>query len=316
MSNEQNTLNTETPNTYGTKSNAARALRKIGPGLEDLLEQTEDGRWTFDVADAKALASLEGDHNPDLDEVNTKDTKMTEDTEKKNYSLAEALKEEEQLNASENVGKVGKAQKPAQTDEEKAAKEAAKKEKAERAAAEKAAKAEARKLERAQKNAEKDAEKEASKAEREQRAAAKLAEKEATKAAREAKAAAKAEAKQAREDKKAKAAQDKLDAELARKEAKAAAREAREATVKNGIRLPGANSKLGKLWSLIEGLKEATGEFPTFQDFKAATEGMSYEDKGGPATVTTAYYDYRMYHGVTGRIVAPKSEAEEAAPTE
>lgn len=305
-------MNIET-NSYSSRSNAARALRKIVKDSDDLLEQLEDGRWTFSVEDAKAIAAIVNDdtHSPDVG-VNTtaKETTMsTEDNEgKTTLTLAEALAEEAKLNqADEAAGKT--APKKGESDEEKAEKERLRKEKAEQKAKEKAEAVELRKQKQAEKAAAKEAEKLAAKAERQQRSAGKNAEKEAAKLERANKAAAKDAEKAEKLAKKEADRQAKIDAEAARKADREAARAARASSVKNGIRQPGPNSKLGKLWQLIEGLQSATGAFPTFQAYKEAASTMSYEDAGGPATITTAYYDYRMYHGVTGRIVEPKAEA-------
>jgi hypothetical protein len=339
-------MNTEA-NTYARKSDAARALRRIVKNNDKLIVSVADGRYTFDAhaANAAADAQPENDMRSAKDagvatevkivqnEVPKAVTQPTEETtvskhhNKKSHSAptkaVTTAHEEvslEQLKAEE--AELKKQEAEAKEVAKKAVDEAkaeAKRQAAEKRELEKLKKAEAAetaKLAKEQAKAQREAEK-AAKAEaaKQAKAAAAAERKAARDVAKESARAAKAEAhakvlaeKKAKKDER----EAKRKAKLAEAEERRAAREelrkSREASIRNNIRKPGENSKVGRCWALIEALKEANGTFPTFKAFLSAASQMTYDEVGSEVTQTTAYYDYRMYHNVTGRIVEPKAE--------
>lgn len=332
--------------TFSSKSNALRALRRIVRNNDDLVEVQSDGKFGFDVVVAHAAADFETENDARGNEIvapenktpndgGPKVTHTTEDTTMtKHYEevTLDQLKAEEpavdaaaEAEAKAAVKAAKDAEKQRKSDERAEAKRLKDAEKAElksKKDAEKTAskaladatKAEAkakRELEKAEKEASKgtsksdaDAQREARKAEREAarksateekaaKVAAKLAEKDGKKAEREAKR------------------QEKIDAAAAKKAEREAKRTEREANVVHGIRVPGEGSKVANCWAIIESLRDREANtFPTVKDYLAACEAqLDYQSGGTEVTRKTAYYDYRMYHRVTGRIVAPKEDA-------
>lgn len=145
------------------------------------------------------------------------------------------------------------------------------------------------------------------KAEADAKAAAKAAEKAAKKqAADEAKAAKKQE----REQAKLKAKTDREAAKQAKVDAKAAAKAAKEASKQpeqNGVRRPKAETICGKAWAVFDQLSAASGAPATIAD--------SLKNAGGiaEATVRTQYARWRKFHGISGRVEAPKPAETPAA---
>lgn len=323
-----NTANVETASNlavYGYKKNALAALRKIVRNNDDLVEQLEDGQWAFDRDAAMAAANLEpeNDTRPNMGlqgdtletpvvgavttTTHTEDTAMTREYE--NVTLDQLKAEDPDLAAKEEAEKKAAA---------KAAKDAEKAAEKERKAEERAAAKEKRDAEKAELKAKRDADKAEAKAKKEAEKAEASATKEARKAAKDADKQAKADAKAAkaaakanldaeREAKKAEKEAAKVAAAEAKEAAKAARAAARADNVKNNIRRPGVNSKCGVLWALIDSMR--TDEtFPTFQEYLEAAKVYPHEQAGSDVTRTTAYYDYKMFHGVKGRFVAQKAE--------
>lgn len=156
--------------------------------------------------------------------------------------------------------------------------------------------------------------------------AAKAAKEAADKAAKE---AAKAEAKAAREkaaaDKKAaaeaKKAADKAEREAkkkaeleAKEKAKSDAKAAREATrmpEKNGIRRPKPDTLCGKAWAIFDNVSHKNGAPASI------AESMELAKAGGlnEANVRAEYARWRKFHGITGRVEAPKPAAPAAQAT-
>lgn len=130
------------------------------------------------------------------------------------------------------------------------------------------------------------------KAKREQEAAEKKAAKEAEKAQKKADAEAKKAAEKAAKE------QAKLDAK--------AAREANRMPEQNGIRRPKPDTLCGKAWGIFDSVSAKNGA--------PASIGESMElakaDGLNEANVRAEYARWRKFHGITGRVEAPK-----AAPT-
>ena len=147
---------------------------------------------------------------------------------------------------------------------------------AEQAAAEKAAKAAAEKEAKAKEKAEKAA---AAKEAKEKAAAAK----EADKAEREAKKLAEKEAKDAA------------------KAEKAAAKEANKMPEQNGIRRPKPNTETGKVWALADSISANLGQPTPIANLLADGQAQGLND----STIRTQYNRWRVFHGITGRVLAP-----------
>lgn len=145
------------------------------------------------------------------------------------------------------------------------------------------------------------------KAEADAKAAAKAAEKAAKKeAADKAKADKKAEreaSKQGAKDKRAADKQAKVDAKAKVK----ADKEASKQPEQNGVRRPKSDTICGKAWAVFDDLSAKSGAPATIAD--------SIKNAGGiaEATVRTQYARWRKYHGITGRVEAPKPSETPAA---
>lgn len=298
--------------TFSTQGEARRALGRIVRNASDLLEQCPlTGVWSFDVAAAEYLADMTPEDDMRLIQAELiervahfKSTPTTHEGDMNSDNTQyEVVEQTDVVEQGEDLTSVDATEGAEPTDEQGEG-EGDKVSPLERArlraqrAAELLARAEAAEAGRA--------EREAKAAERKAIREKRNAEREATKAERQAKLDAKAAAveakKKEREDAKAAkiATRERLAAE--RQAERDAARQAREATKVKGIAKPAAGTKLGNLWELIETLSEVNGAFPSFKEYSAANESMSYADAGGESTRTTAYYDYRMYHNITGRI--------------
>lgn len=127
------------------------------------------------------------------------------------------------------------------------------------------------------------------KAKREQEAADKKAAKEAEKAQKKA-------------DAEAKKAADKAAKEQAKLDAKAA-REANRMPEQNGIRRPKPDTLCGKAWGIFDSVSAKNGA--------PASIGESMElakaDGLNEANVRAEYARWRKFHGITGRVEAPKA---------
>lgn len=129
-----------------------------------------------------------------------------------------------------------------------------------------------------------------------------------------AKQAAKAAAVQAKADKKAakdaekaaaKTAKDaaKVQAKADKVAAKEAAKSAAKQPAQNGVTRPKDATVCGKAWSIFDKLSEQTGKPALIGD--AIKAGADIAE----ATVRTQYARWRKYHGITGRLEAPKADA-------
>lgn len=134
------------------------------------------------------------------------------------------------------------------------------------------------------------------------------AEKALTKATEKAEAAAKAaEAKAAaKAEREAKAAQREADRKAAKEK-----REAERMPEMNGVRRPKPDTKCGQVWGIADKLSEKLGSptpvAPVLEQAEAAGLNVS--------NAKAEYARWRKFHGITGRITAPKSE-EPAKPSE
>lgn len=148
-------------------------------------------------------------------------------------------------------------------------------------------------------------------------AAAKKAEaaaaKKAAAEAKKAEAAAKKAADQAaKAEAKAKAEADKLAAKQAKEAAKAKAKEMKEASKmpeQNGVRRPKPGTKCGDAWAVFDSISASNGAPASIAE--ALTQARSNGMNEG--NVRAEYARWRKFHGITGRVVAPKAEA--AQPT-
>lgn len=160
---------------------------------------------------------------------------------------------------------------------------------------EKAAAAAAAQAEKDRKAAEKAAEKEAKRVEAEAKKQAKAAESEAARAAKaataEAEKAAKAAAKQAEIDAKAKAKADAI-----------AAREASKMPEQNGVRRPKPDTLCGKAWAIFDTISNKNGAPASIGESLESAKEQSLNE----ANVRAEYARWRKFHGITGRIDAPK----------
>lgn len=264
---------------YTTETDALRAARAIWRGAgTDLIYHHPSGGFKFDIDELRALKEIHEDT-------------MTENTE----ITTEAAAPEKTLT---------KRERQRLERESKAATKAAKKAEDARIRAEKHAQAEkARADARALREAKRFAIRSEALAERAERAAERTAKRDQ----RRNEAVARA---QARAQRSANAAANREAAAAARAKAaseRARLREEREAaraeTSRNGVCRPATGTKMANLWQLLDGLSgydEADGEsyFPSLAEYREVAAGMPYEVVGAPGTITTAYYEYRTYHGV------------------
>lgn len=166
----------------------------------------------------------------------------------------------------------------------------------------------------------------AEQADLEAKAAAK-AEADAKKAAdKEAKELAKAEAKAKREaDAVARKAEKEAEKERVKaereavKEAKKAEKEAEKARLQaekeasrmpeqNGIRRPKADTLCGKAWAIFDDVSQNSGEPASIGASMEVSRAQGLND----GNVRAEYARWRKFHGITGRIAAPKAETESA----
>lgn len=161
---------------------------------------------------------------------------------------------------------------------------------AEQIAAEKAAAEQAK----AEAKAKKDAEKAEAKAKRDAEAAEKKAAKEAEKAQKKADAEAKKEAEKAAKE------QAKLDAQ--------AARESNRMPEQNGIRRPKPDTLCGKAWGIFDQVSGKNGAPASIGESMELAKAQGLNE----ANVRAEYARWRKFHGITGRIEAPKAASAES----
>ena len=145
--------------------------------------------------------------------------------------------------------------------------------------------------EKAAEKAQKEAEKAEAKAKREAEAAEKKAAKEAQKA-------------QEKADREAKKAAEKAAKEQAKADAKAA-REANRMPEQNGIRRPKPDTLCGKAWGIFDSVSSNNGAPASIGESLELAKAESLNE----ANVRAEYARWRKFHGITGRIEAPKAEA-------
>lgn len=123
-------------------------------------------------------------------------------------------------------------------------------------------------------------------------------------AAKQAAAEKKAAEKAAAKAKKAEESAAKKAAKQAEKEAakqqKAADKEASKLPEQNGIRRPKANTITGGLWATYDSLSSAKGEPVSIGEALKAAGSVN------EATIRTQYARWRKFHGIVGRVEAPK----------
>jgi hypothetical protein len=270
-----------------TKIQAVRALRKIVRGNDDLVTFDAELGWTFDEESAHYLADLQPENDArgqesirktteaPMNEENTQSPDVRVETfETVSLADAEIVSNDDVTESSDTTdGSVSAEPETTKPAKPETARQREKREAKERNQAARAARA-------------------AEKAEIKAKRDAKLAEGRAKRQAEEeAKAKRKAERKA-----KAEAAAAERASNAARREANAAQRQAEK---QNGVYKPKPGSLLNHLWSIIEKEKEALGRMPTFDEYAERIRGLA--DHGTPLTQTTAYYNYRRFHGIKVR---------------
>lgn len=153
----------------------------------------------------------------------------------------------------------------------------------------------------------------------------------AEQADKEAKAVAKAEAKAQREadaeqrkaEKKAEKERVKAERE-ALKEAKKAEKEAEKQAEKarvlaekeaarmpeqNGVRRPKPETLCGQAWGIFDNVSQQNGEPASIGQSLEISRNMGLND----GNVRAEYARWRKFHGITGRVAAPKTEVSESA---
>lgn len=150
----------------------------------------------------------------------------------------------------------------------------------------------------------------------EQTAAEKAAAEKAKVEAKAKKDAEKAEKKAAKDALKAQEKADKAakkDAEKAAKpQAKLDAKSARSATrmpEQNGIRRPKAETLCGKAWGIFDSVSEKNAAPASIGESMELAKAQALNE----ANVRAEYARWRKFHGITGRIEAPKQESETVA---
>lgn len=147
-------------------------------------------------------------------------------------------------------------------------------------AAAKAAAAEQKKAEAEAKKAQRAAEAEARKAEKAEKAAKAKAEREAAAAAKKAEAEAK-------------------------KAAKAAEREANRMPEQNGVRRPKPATLCGQAWEIFDDISRKNGAPASISEAMEIGKARELNE----ANMRAEYARWRKFHGISGRISAPKPEA-------
>lgn len=147
-------------------------------------------------------------------------------------------------------------------------------------------------------------------AEKQAKAEAAAAKKAAEKAAKDAEKAAAKAAKEAEKEAKALALANAKAAKEAEKAAKQAAKQTEKQPEQNGIVRPKPNTACGKAWAIMDSLSMKAGSATPIAPVLevAKTEGLN------EGNVKCEYSRWRKFHGVTGRIVAPKPHVETTNP--
>ena len=149
--------------------------------------------------------------------------------------------------------------------------------------------------------------------------AKKAAEKEAKEQAKaEAKAKREAEAAERKAAREAEKEAKKAEREALR-EAKKAEREAEKARIKaekeanrmpeqNGVRRPKPETLCGQAWAIFDSVSQQNGEPASIGESMEISRAQGLND----GNVRAEYARWRKFHGITGRIAAPKVETAEA----
>lgn len=114
----------------------------------------------------------------------------------------------------------------------------------------------------------------------------------------------KAAAEKAKEEAKAAKEAEKAAKKAAKEAEKAAAKAAKEALRKNGELPPREGSKCAEIWDTATAMSDELGQAV---DGASLLEALPHQNVH---TVKTQYARWRKYHGITGRITAPKTEEE------
>lgn len=263
---------------FTSERSALRAAQRVYKGAtEDLLDELPDGRWTFDHNDLLALADIESDYYT-VSEIMNEPTQSVEYVEDgPEFADVPELEGWETRTASVSglTTPIERVSRP---------------------------KNELREAEKAQKRGARAAARAERIAQVETNAQARLDKRAARRAEAEAKAAARDARREQREEDHRLTQERKVESARLRAEATEKRRAERVAQGQNGVVAPATGTKLATLWSIIDSLREGSDTFPTFRDYKAVAMQLSHDDVGSPGTITTGYYNYRIYHGIKGRV--------------
>lgn len=285
-----------------TKIQAMRLLRKIVLNHDDLLTQDASGSWEFDEMEAHEWADNEP-HNdarqvedatpgqpkplPEATPMNHEHHHHAHHGHEENHNHTHGHVADVHTSETvslENAEVVEVNDEPTQDAEASVGKEPKPETEKQR---------ERRELKAANK-----AKREAASAERSQMVAEKAQRKAATKAQREADDAAK-------EDRKVKrkaSAQAKAEAKASSSANRKARVAQRRAEAVNGVFKPQEGSTIDSLWNVIRALTAELGHVPNFAEYSTSVRATLDDDKQGtPLTQTTAYYNYRRFHGIKMR---------------
>lgn len=271
----------------------------------------------------KKLAALSESVHNEVSEANNEQAQRAADNPDTKVSTTmfnEQAKQPENTNTAPAEQVETAAQKAKRLAEEaKALRESEKKAKAEKAAADKAQREADKKNKEADREAKKAAD-EAAKAEKKLKADAEKAEKAKAKEAEQAEAKAKREAEQAEKRRLTQERAAAADAEYnaKREERVASARKAVEdaqarlesllngdGEMRNGQKKPGANTKCGRAWALLAKLVEQNnGTIVPMETFVTACLEAGEDEVGTEGNVKSEYYNFRRFHGITGRVSA------------
>jgi hypothetical protein len=291
----------------GSQGEALAALNaEVGEGHNDMLVADMHGHWGYNIDDVrklkkqKALAAPSGGvHNANTAaSAAGQPTKPEKDAAMTQKHADVGHEEETPEQKAGRMAAEAKAAKEAKAKEAADAAAKAKQEKADKAAADKKAKDEKAAADKDAKQkaaAEAKAKKDAEKAKKDM---ADAAEKEAKAAERIAKRAEKVSGKQAKADERytKQLEQARKDVEDATARLKAL-EEAGGPSFKGGYRKPGADSKGGKVWAIIEGLG-GIANMPTRAAVIEAAAKEGIETK----MATRVYGRFRRFNGVFGRV--------------
>jgi hypothetical protein len=278
--------------TYRTENEALVAARAYWRGADlDLIYEDENGQWAFDIRELDALRDCMGDPKPETP-IMTTHNEIPEQTES---DAAEEVLE----NEPKPVEQLTKRERQRQAREEREhAKQWAREQRVAVKAAAKKAQEDERTAKAAATAAERNAKRQAAAEERLRRQEERQTKREARWAASAERLEAAEKRSAATEERRAQEAARKAEAAEERLRKRAELKADRDARSQNGVARPNDGTKLANLWTLIDAMRGEDGSIPTFREYRDEAMGIDYALVGSPGTITTAYYDYRVFHGI------------------